>query len=131
MAEFPVVALDNSDNDVEPWMREDNHGPKFDTGCNMIVTKAENLDKDLERKFKNVYWIVFDPLPKGKKLKVEKPVYELFSKIVAAHCPFAKKPKVSYYDKYEYISNSYLGLVQNMFLYYSFSDLTFVMTKYR
>ena len=99
MAEFPVVGLDNPDNDVEKWMREDRHGPKFDTGCNVIVSKAKDLDKELEHKFKNLHWIVLDRLPKGEKVLVEKPVYELFPTIVAAYCPFTKKPKASYYDK--------------------------------
>ena len=99
MDEFPVVGLDNPENDVEHWMREDQHGPKFDTGCNVIVTKAKDLDKDLERKFKNLNWIVLDRLPNGEKLQVEKPVYELYPKIVASYCPFAEKPKVSYYDE--------------------------------
>ena len=103
MAEFPVVGLDNPENNVEPWMREDRHGPKFDTGCNVIVTKVKDLDKDFEHKFKNLYWIVLDRLPKGEKLQVEKPVYALFPTIVAAYCPFTEKPKVSYYDKYEHL----------------------------
>ena len=107
MAEFPMVGLDNPNNNVEPWMREDRHGPKFDTGCNVIVSKAKDLDKNLERKFKNLYWIVLDRLPKGQKLQVEKPVYELFPDIVAAHCSLAKKHKVSYYDRYDEMSYSH------------------------
>ena len=103
MAEFPVVGLDNPDNNVERWMREDRHGPKFDTGCNVIVTKAKDLDKELERKFKNLFWIVLDRLPKGQRVQVDKPVYELYPNIMVAHCPFALKHKVSYYNEYGYL----------------------------
>ena len=102
MNEFPVVGLDNPENNVEPWMREDRHGPKFDMGCNVIVTKAKYLDKELERKFKNLYWIVLDRLPKGQRVQVNKPLYELYPNIVAAYCPYEDKPKVSFYNEYEF-----------------------------
>ena len=94
-----VVSLTNPAEDLDRWMREDRHGPSFDTGCTVIVTKAEDLDEKLERNFKNLMWIVPDRLPKGLTLKVENPVVELYSTAISVRCPFAKAPKVSLYSK--------------------------------
>lgn len=98
-SEFPVVGLTIPGQDLEGWMREDRHGTKFDTGCTVIVTIAKHLDKEIERKFKNLLWIVLDRLPKNKEVKVEWPIIELFPNLIAAHCSFAKVPLVSFYDK--------------------------------
>ena len=98
-SEFPIVSLADPNVDLELWMREDRHGTKFDTGCNVIVTKAEDLDQHLERMFKNLLWIVLDRLPKGKEIHVEWPVVELFTNIAVAHCSYEKKPKVSFYNE--------------------------------
>ena len=97
--EFPMVSLNNSDVDLDSWLREDRHGTRFDTGCNVIVTKVEDLDQRLERMFKNLLWIVLDRLPKEQEMDVERPVVELYTNIAVAHCPFEKKPKVSFYDE--------------------------------
>ena len=98
-AELLVVSLTNPDRNLERWMREDRHGTKFDTGCTVIVTKAANIDKGIERKFKNLLWIVLDQLPKDKDLSVEWPLVKLYPNIVLAYCPFEKVPKVSTYDQ--------------------------------
>ena len=98
-SEFPIVTLTNPEEDLNKMMREDQHGTQFDTGCTVIVTKTENLVKEIEPKFKNLIWIVLDRMPKGMKMKVDNPVVEMFPNIISAHCPFNDKPKVSFYDK--------------------------------
>ena len=100
MAEFPSVGLGNANDDLDKWMRPDNHGTKFDTGCTIIVTKAESLEKGLERKFKNLLWITLDRLPKNEALEVEYPVVELRPNTIFSHCPFMDKPMVSFYNEY-------------------------------
>ena len=98
-AELQVVSLTNPDENLERWMREDRHGTKFDTGCTVIVTKAANIDKEIERKFKNLMWIVLDKLPNQKALSVEWPLVKLYPNIVLSYCPFVKVPKVSSYEQ--------------------------------
>ena len=98
-AEFPVVSLNNPERELEKWMREDQHGTKFDTGCTVIITEAKNLDKTIEPKFKNMIWIVLDRLSRKKKYEVTKPLIEMYPNIIAARCPFSETLKVSYYDK--------------------------------
>ena len=98
-AEFSVVNLNNPEEVLERWIREDRHGTNFDTGCTIIVTEAKNLDQKIEHNFKNLLWIVTDHLPRGKELEIKSPVVELFSSIAAFHCPYATAPKVSYYEK--------------------------------
>ena len=98
-SQFPIVSLTDPEQDLKRWMREDGHGTTFDTGCTVIVTKAENLNKEIERKFKNLLWIVLDRLPNNAKLNVEWPVMELFPNLVAARCSFTEAKLVSFYDK--------------------------------
>ena len=100
LAEFPSVGLNTPKSNLLSWMREDNHGTKFDTGCTIIVTKAENLEKSLERKYKNLLWITLDRLPKNEELEVENPVVELMPNTIFAHCSFMDKPMVSFYNEY-------------------------------
>ena len=107
LAEFPSVGLNTPKSNLQSWMREDNHGTKFDTGCTIIVTKAENLDKSLERKFKNLLWITLDRLPMNRPLEVENPVIELMPNTIFAHCPFMDKPMVSFYNEYVFKLNPY------------------------
>ena len=104
LAEFPSVGLSTPKPSLELWMRKDNHGTKFDTGCTIVVTKADSLEKGLERKFKNLLWITLDRLPKNEPLEVENPVIELMPNTIFAHCPFMDKPMVSFYN--EYVSKS-------------------------
>ena len=99
---FQVVHM-NDWTDLESWMREDRHEPKFGTGCTVILTKPQNLERAVERKFKNLLWIVTARLPKKPNLKVEHPVVELLPNTILAHCPFAKGPKISYYKEYGFI----------------------------
>ena len=98
-SEFSVVSLNNPEELLELWIREDRHGTNFDTGCTIIVTEAKKYDHEIEHNFKNLLWIVTDHLPKRKELKIKSPVVELFSSIAAFHCPYATAPKVSYYEK--------------------------------
>ena len=98
-SEFSVVSLNNPEELLELWIREDRHGTNFDTGCTIIVTEAKNYDHEIEHNFKNLLWIVTDHLPKRKELKIKSPIVELFSSIAAFHCPYAIAPKVSYYKK--------------------------------
>ena len=97
--EFSVVNLNNPEELLEQWIREDRHGTKFDTGGTVIVTESKHLQKEMERSFKNLLWIVIDQLPKDKKLGVESPVVELYPSMAAFHCPYGRAPKVSFYDK--------------------------------
>ena len=95
-----MVSLTDPDVDLDSWLREDRHGTKFDTGCNVIVTRVEDLDQQLERMFKNLLWIVLDHFPKEQQeMNVENAVVELYTNIAVAHCPYEKKPKVSFYNK--------------------------------
>lgn len=98
-SEFSVVSLNNPEELLELWIREDRPGTNFDTGCTIIVTEAKNYDHEIEHNFKNLLWIITDHLPKGKELEVKSSVVELFSSIAAFHCPYATAPKVSYYEK--------------------------------
>ena len=98
-AEYPVAILNNPEEELERWMREDQHGTHFDTGCNVIVTKAEHLDQDLESKFKNLLWIVLDPKGISDEMKMEKTLVKLYPKIVSVHCPYVEEPKISLYEK--------------------------------
>ena len=98
-SEFSVVSLNNPEELLELWIREDRPGTNFDTGCTIIVTEAKNYDHEIEHNFKNLLWIITDHLPKAKEVEVKSPVVELFSSIAAFHCPYATAPKVSYYEK--------------------------------
>ena len=98
-SEFSVVSLNNPEELLELWIREDRPGTNFDTGCTIIVTEAKNYDHEIEHNFKNLLWIITDHLPKEKEVEVKSPVVELFSSIAAFHCPYATAPKVSYYEK--------------------------------
>ena len=98
-AEYPVVILTNPEEELEGWMREDRHGTRFDTGCNVIVTKAEHLDQDFESKFKNLLWIVLDPKAIPEEMKMEKTLVKLYPKIVSVYCPYVEEPKISLYEK--------------------------------
>ena len=98
-SKFPVVGMMNPDQDLPRWMREDGHGTTFDTGCSVIVTKFEHLDKTLEARFKNLMWILIDRIPKNKELQVTKPVVELYPNIISAYCPYKTGRLVSYYEK--------------------------------
>ena len=95
---FQVVHMNNWTY-LESWMREDRHEPKFGTGCTVILTEPKNLERTVERKFKNLLWIVTARLPKKPNLNVEHPVIELLPNTMLAHCPFAKGPKISYYKE--------------------------------
>ena len=97
--EYPVAILSNAEEELESWMREDRHGPHFDTGCNVIVTKVEHLDKDLESKFRNLLWIVLDPKHIQGDMKMDKTLVKLYPKIVSLHCPYVDGPKISLYEK--------------------------------
>ena len=101
LSERQVVTLSNPENDLDLWMREDGHGTKFDTGCTVIVTKGENLNRQVERKFKNMIWILLDRLPKNEKLEVDHPVVDMYLNIVSVHCPYSDTTKVSFYDRYD------------------------------
>ena len=92
--EFLVVRITDFEN-IHLWMREDNHGTRFDTGCTMIVTTHNNHDIKIEGKFKNLVWIFLDKVPKDKELTIQSPVMEMLPKTVKIHCPFTEKPKLS------------------------------------
>ena len=95
---FQVVSIDNPVKDLEFWMRHDRHGTTFDSGCTIIFTNFENVNKAIERKFNNLLWVVLDKVPKGKKIEMEWPVVEILPNI-AVRCPYAKTKKVSFYDR--------------------------------
>ena len=100
LSEMQVVTLSDSEKDLDLWMREDGHGTKFDTGCTVIVTKSENLNRQMERKFKNMIWILLDRLHKNDKPEVDHPVVEMYYSIVSVHCSNSENAKVSFYDRY-------------------------------
>ena len=78
--DIPIVRMTNPEEDLELWMREDRHGTHFDTGCTVIVTHSDSLDRKMENKFKNLLWLVLDRLLKKKdlvQLQVDYPVIEL------------------------------------------------------
>ena len=100
--DIPIVRMTNPEEDLELWMREDRHGTHFDTGCTVIVTHSDSLDRKMENKFKNLLWLVLDQLPKKKdlvQLQVDYPVIELYPKIISARCPYLETPKVSFYTR--------------------------------
>ena len=99
LSELQVVTKSDLEENLELWMREDGHGTRFDTGCTAIVTKVENLDRQMEPKFKNMIWIVLDRLPGNKKMELNHPVVEMYPNIVSVHCPYSDTPKVSVYDR--------------------------------
>ena len=92
--EFQVVRITDFEN-INLWMREDNHGTRFDTGCMIIVTTHNNHNIEIEGKFKKLIWIFLDQVPKDKKLTIQSPVIEMLPKTVKIHCPFTEKPKLS------------------------------------
>ena len=101
-SEMQVVILTHPEKDLDLWMRDDGHGTKFDTGCTVIVTKSENLNRQMERKFKNMIWILLDRLPKNDKPEVDHPVVEMYYSIVSVHCSNSENAKVSFYDRYNF-----------------------------
>ena len=96
---FQVVSINDPVQELDLWMREDGHGTSFDTGCTVIVTNFSNLNKGIERKFKNLLWIVLDRVPQEKEIEVDGPVVEMFENIITVRCPYTSTKIVSFFKR--------------------------------